>query len=610
MLISVLPGFLFSPSLDDGFWKEIWYNFQYREDTSMRTNYSAEEITAVVTLQKNKENETAQILLPDTEGYRKSLEKGYLTEVRKYIDNYAYREQHRLILLTERTALARQACLILAKGLMHDQCPAQAPKQFGAQEAEEWGNLLGYAVTGKKNGNGRTVPKEQHKIRICSRNLTGEKEPQMPVHVTGPYVELGTLLMDIDSAQTQPQEMGLQEAQWLLLEVPTQTQDTLDVEKILEFDTPGICTMLAPVGNYEYFVKRLCFEGGYEVLRIPEPGEADYVAYAKDYLKLYGYLAEDDSLLRMYRELLGYRGELLTEQDLYLHLMRCMRNCAPGRAKLTGDDLSLRYPQIHPCVRTEWERSIGLREVKEILERKAAAKRVLGDRGKLLHGNYIFAGNPGTGKSRMARLYAGIMSEMGIGNGRFVDASRSDLIGAYQGHTAMKVKEVFEKAKGGVLFVDEASFMLDDSNFAKEMVVETVRFMELYPQTTVIFATYPEEAEKILHCDSGFASRISRIVAFPDYTDAELGEILENMAENYGIKLGIGCEEQMKDYITAIREREDYANAREVRKLLETAIEEYALEGSRDGKITPEQIFRAGQRLRGERREEKNRIGF
>lgn len=576
----------------------------------MRTNYSAEEITAVVTLHKNKENETAQILLPDAEGYRKSLEKRYLTEVRKYIDNYAYREQHRLILLTDRTALARQACLILAKGLMHSRQEAETPEKFETQEAEEWGDLLGYAVTGKNIGNGRSVPKEQHKILICNRNLTGKKEAQVPVATDSSFIKLGKLVLDMDVSQTDPQERETKDAEWLLLEVPTETQDTLNVEKVLEFDAPGIGIMLDPVGNYEYFVKRLCFEGGYDVLRIPEPGEADYVAYAKDYLKLYGYEAEDDRLVQMYRELLGYRGELLTEQDIYLHLMRCMQNCAPGRKKLSGEELRIRYPKIHPSIREEWEKTIGLRQVKEILERKAAARRVLGDRGTLLHGNYIFAGNPGTGKSRMARLYAGIMSEMGIGNGRFVDASRSDLIGAYQGHTAIKVKEAFDKARGGVLFVDEASFMLDDSNFAKEMVVETVRFMELYPQTTVIFATYPEEAEKILHCDSGFASRIARIVSFPDYTDRELEEILGNMAENYGMKLEAGCGEQMKEYITAIRERADYANAREIRKLLETAVEEYAMEDSRDGKVTLEQIFRAGQRLRGERKGEKNRIGF
>lgn len=578
----------------------------------MRTNYSAEEITAVVTLQKSKENETAQILLPDAEGYRKSLEKGYLTEVRKYIDNYAYREQHRLILLTDRTTLARQACTILAKGLMRSRQEAENREKFAVQEAEEWGDLLGYPVTGKEIGNSRTALREQHKILICNRNLTGEKEAQVPVATDSSFIKLGKLVLDMDmnSSQTDPQERERKDAEWLLLEVPTETQDTLDVEKVLEFDAPGIGIMLAPVGNYEYFVKRLCFEGGYDVLRIPEPGEADYVAYAKDYLKLYGYEAEDDRLVQMYRELLGYRGELLAEQDIYLHLMRCMQNCAPGRKKLSGEELRIRYPKIHPSIREEWEKTIGLRQVKEILERKAAARRVLGDRGTLLHGNYIFAGNPGTGKSRMARLYAGIMSEMGIGNGRFVDASRSDLIGAYQGHTAMKVKEAFDKARGGVLFVDEASFMLDDSNFAKEMVVETVRFMELYPQTTVIFATYPEEAEKLLHCDSGFASRIARIVFFPDYTDEELENILDKMAADYGMEPEAGCGEQLKEYITAIRERADYANAREVRKLLETAVEEYAMEGSRDGKITPEQILRAGQRLRAERKSEKNRIGF
>ena len=575
----------------------------------MRTNYSAEEITAVVTLQKDKEREITQILLPDTEGYRRSLERQYLTEVRRYIDNYAYREQHRLILLTDRKTLARQACLILAKGLAHGNQP-EAPEQFAAQEAEEWGDLLGYVVSAKGNGTGRTAPQSRHKILICDRNLTGEKEARTPLPTDGSFVKLGTMVLNMDPQQPDPQESEKKDAEWLLLEVPTETQDTLDVEKVLEFEAPGIGIMLAPVGNYEYFVKRLCFEGGYEVLRIPEPGEADYLAYAKDYLKLYGYLAEEKNLVEMYRELLGYRGELLAEQDIYRHLMRCMQNCAPGRRKLSGEDLRLRYPKLHPSVREEWERTVGLRQVKELLERKAAAKRVLGDRGKLLHGNYIFAGNPGTGKSRMARLYAGILSEMGIGSGRFVDASRSDLIGAYQGHTAIKVKEAFEKARGGVLFVDEAAFLLDDSNYAKEMVVETVRFMELYPQTTVIFATYPEEAQQILHCDSGFASRIARIAAFPDYTDEELREILGNMAENYGMELGTGWEEPMKEYITAIREREDYANAREVRKLLETAIEEYAMEGSGDGRITGEQILRAGQRLRGERKDEKNRIGF
>lgn len=603
------PVFFCNPRLDDGFWRKMWYNCKHREDISMRTNYSAEEITAVVRLQKNKEKDITQILLPDADGYQRSLEKRYLAEVQKYIEDYAYREQHRLILLTERTTLARQACMILAKGLMHSRQEVNPPEKFAAQEAEEWGDLLGYPVTGKNIGNGRSVPKEQHKILICNRNLTGEKEIQVPVSDSS-VIKLGNLVLDMDPRQTDLQESERKDVEWLLLEVPAETQDTLDVEKVLEFDAPGIGIMLAPTGNYEYFVKRLCFEGGYDVLRIPEPGEADYVAYAKDYLKLYGYLAEDACLVQMYRELLGYRGDLLAEQDLYRHLMRCMQNCVPGRKKLSGEELRIRYPKIHPSVREEWQRTVGLQQVKEILERKAAARRVLGDRGKLLHGNYIFAGNPGTGKSRMARLYAGIMSEMGIGNGRFVDASRSDLIGAYQGHTAMKVKEAFDKARGGVLFVDEASFMLDDSNFAKEMVVETVRFMELYPQTTVIFATYPGEAEQVLHCDSGFASRIARIVSFPDYSDRELGEILENMAENYGMKLENGCGEQMKEYITAIRERTDYANAREVRKLLETAVEEYAMEGSGDGKITPEQIVRAGQRLRAERKGEKNRIGF
>ena len=117
--IYVLSGLFCNPRLDDGFCRKIWYNCKHREDIPMRTNYSAEEITAVVRLQKNKEKDITQILLPDADGYQRSLEKRYLAEVQKYIEDYAYRERHRLILLTERTTLARQACMILAKGLMH-----------------------------------------------------------------------------------------------------------------------------------------------------------------------------------------------------------------------------------------------------------------------------------------------------------------------------------------------------------------------------------------------------------------------------------------------------------------------------------------------------------
>lgn len=87
-------------------------------------------------------------------------------------------------------------------------------------------------------------------------------------------------------------------------------------------------------------------------------------------------------------------------------------------------------------------------------------------------------------------------------------------------------------ADGGVLFIDEASFLLED-RFVKEAVIELVRFMELYPQTTVIFATYPKEAEALLECDPGLASRIYQTILFENYNDDQLWKIAKIMAKKF-----------------------------------------------------------------------------
>ena len=183
------------------------------------------------------------------------------------------------------------------------------------------------------------------------------------------------------------------------------------------------------------------------------------------------------------------------------------------------------------------------------------------------------------------------------------------MIGKYVGHTAAQLQKIFEKADGGVLFIDEASFLLEDDRFVKEAVIELVRFMELYPQTTVIFATYPKEAEALLECDPGLASRIYQTISFENYSKEQLWEIAKVMAKKYEFEIAEECKDILEEYLEKLSKNENYGNAREVRKLLQAVMEEYGLAGKK-GNILDLSCFQRAIKFLEKKKTKKNSFGF
>ncbi len=195
----------------------------------------------------------------------------------------------------------------------------------------------------------------------------------------------------------------------------------------------------------------------------------------------------------------------------------------------------------------------------------------------------VFLGNPGTGKTTVARILAKIYNALGIlSKGQLVEVDRSGLVAGYMGQTAQKVKNVIEKAKGGVLFIDEAyalSFNKSEGDFGQEAIDILNKAMEDYrDDLIVIVAGYDEEMQAFLDANPGLRSRFNRYITFPDYNAEELLQILENNANKIDYKIEEEAKQQIKDEYNKLLENipQNFGNARSVRNYLDKAISNQA----------------------------------
>ena len=248
------------------------------------------------------------------------------------------------------------------------------------------------------------------------------------------------------------------------------------------------------------------------------------------------------------------------------------------------DLLPAAYTGALDAIRAEINELVGLAPVKEyvfgladnlqVQQRRAAA----GLKTASLSMHMIFTGNPGTGKTTIARLVAKYLKAIGaLKGGQLVEVTRADLVGRYTGHTAPLTNSVIESALGGVLFIDEAYSLYrgEQDSFGLEAIDTLVKGMEDHrDELVVILAGYTREMETFLTANSGLASRFPNRIEFPDYTAEELLQITRVLAKNKGYTLAEACTEPLLGYYARWQaaDARTAGNGRLARNTLEKAI--------------------------------------
>ncbi|WCD84863.1 Stage V sporulation protein K [Streptomyces xanthophaeus] len=193
----------------------------------------------------------------------------------------------------------------------------------------------------------------------------------------------------------------------------------------------------------------------------------------------------------------------------------------------------------------------------------------------------VFTGSPGTGKTTVARLYGEILASLGVlERGHLVEVSRVDLVGEHIGSTAIRTQEAFERARGGVLFIDEAYALAPEDSgrdFGREAIDTLVKLMEDHRDAVVVIvAGYTAEMDRFLTVNPGVASRFSRTITFGDYGPQELLRIVEQQAEEHEYRLGDGTAEALLGYFTELPKGPAFGNGRTARQTFESMVERHA----------------------------------
>lgn len=346
--------------------------------------------------------------------------------------------------------------------------------------------------------------------------------------------------------------------------------------------------------------KDLLFSTNVELCEISVPANRYYQGMMQQFAKDQGYrLATSVNQQHLIDELKRYRGfGFRSVVDIETLVDKAIRKKPVTAKTLTGKDFDRAFgiqtvaknvsgPHQVKSATKELEQLIGLEDVKMQISRLAnllkfnQQRKQSGYRTSDVHNAFVFMGNPGTAKTTVARIFGKLLyEEKMLSNGEFIEASRKDLVGQFVGWTAPLVAKVFERAEGGVLFIDEAYSLMAtgmSDGYSDEAIAEIIRQMEDHPNTVVIFAGYENEMRSFIqNANPGLRSRITSVVNFPDYSNMEMFNILRLLVSNeeYVLENEPAQYQILDQFLGEIKlfQGGNIGNGRLMRKLIKTAV--------------------------------------
>lgn len=288
--------------------------------------------------------------------------------------------------------------------------------------------------------------------------------------------------------------------------------------------------------------------------------------------------------------------------------------------KESQEQLGEKLVDVSEFVEDKFKNIVGLEEVKEEIKDmlKLCQKLKLVNSFDMAQSHMCFLGNPGTGKTTVARIVGRALHKGGfLKSGNFVEIGAASLKGEFVGQTAPKVQELFKKANGGVLFIDEAYQLAENSresdSYGKDALATLMKEMEENKDVLVIFAGYTEQTQKFIDVNPGLRSRINTYIEFKDYSTDELLKIANIIAADRKFTFVDSAIEELRTYFDESKNQTNFANGRFVRSTV-TAVE---LAQSRraelgDFNITGDDVKKAIEKLRKNKNEPRKRepIGF